>query len=163
MNLSKSHPRFRLPKVVLACAVAALVCVSCGKDDDVEPAAVVGHWQGTQAVIRVQLDGTALPYEQTDDDFNPVVEFRGDGTMRLEQNGNTRTGNYTISGNTLTIRSLPFETSYLTVYGEYTVLEASTTTLVLETNKHDSAVDPQTGLKITGQVKATLRFSKIMG
>ncbi len=94
MNSQKSHLPFRVPKAVWACAVVTLACVACHKDDDVAPAAVVGHWKGTQALIQVQLDGTALPYEVTDDDFNPEIEFKSDGTVRMEQDGDAYNGNY---------------------------------------------------------------------
>lgn len=163
MKSFKSQFPIRLPKAVFACASVALLCFACHKDDDVEPAAIVGHWQGTQATIQVLLDGTALPYEETDDNFEPVVEFKTNGTVLLEQDGRTNSGTYTINGNTLTTSALYFETSFIELSGTYTVHEASKTTLVLLTEKEDTATDPDTGVKITRKVKATLRFRKIMG
>ncbi len=163
MNSQKSHLPFRVLKIVWACAVVTLACVACHKDDDVAPAAVVGYWKGAQALIQVQLDGTALPYEVTDDDFNPEIEFKSDGTVRMEQDGDTYNGNYSLSGNTLTLASIRLRTSFVDLSGTYTVQEANNSVLVLYTEKADVTTNPQTGAPITGKVKATLRFRKIMG
>ena len=114
-------------------------------------------------MIQVQLDGTALPYEVTDDDFNPEIEFKNDGTARLEQNGNAYNGQYSISGNTLTLSSFPLHTSFIDLSGVYTVQEANNAVLVLYMEKDNAATNPQNGAPITGKLKATLSFRKIMG
>lgn len=163
MNFKSQFP-IRLSKAVLVCATAAALCFACkGDDDDVEPANVIGHWRGTQATIQVLLDGTALPYEETDDDFEPVIEFKSNGTFTLEQDGDTRNGNYSISGNSLTMAGLALKTSFIDLSGTYTVQEASQTALVLFIEKEDTGTNPDSGVNVTGKVRATLRFTKIMG
>jgi hypothetical protein len=81
----------------------------------------------------------------------------------MEQDGDAYNGNYSLSGNTLTLASIRLRTSFVDLSGTYTVQEANSSVLVLYTEKPDVTTNPQTGAPITGKVKATLRFRKIMG
>ncbi|MCM1519807.1 MAG: lipocalin family protein [Lachnoclostridium sp.] len=96
-----------IPMVLMA-VMSAFTFVSCSDDDDkIDNGKIVGTWESVLEEWWEKEDGKIVD-EGTDDDTDLRVEFKADGTVTQYEYYNSSwhldiTGNYSISGNKLTI------------------------------------------------------------
>jgi hypothetical protein len=130
-----------------------------GCDDDEKLASIEGSWQGTKAEGEVLVFGVPSGFEEEDENFDPVLEFKSGGVVTLTQDGIPTTGTWSQDGEKLTT-SLNFNTEFVDLTGAYTIQTLTETTLVLYYEKDGTYEDPDTGIDIEGTLKATLYFDK---
>lgn len=130
-----------------------------GCDDNESIASVEGSWTGTKAEGQVLLYGVPTGFEEEDNTFNPILEFKQGGTVTVTQNGTPSQGTWSQDGEQLTT-SLNFDTNFVDISGTYTIQTLTETTLVLYYEKDGTYEDPDTGIDIEGTLKATLTFNK---
>ena len=137
-----------------------LLAVAVGCDDEEKLASIEGSWQGTKAEGTVLIFGVPSGFEQEDDAFNPVLEFKQGGVVTLTTQGGTPSqGTWSQSGEKLTT-SLTFDTDFIDLSGTYTIQTLTEKKLVLYYEKDGVYEDPDTGIEIDGTLKATLYFDK---
>ena len=137
-----------------------LLTLVMGCDDDEKLASIEGTWQGTKAEGTVLIFGVPSGYEQTDDNFNPILEFKQGGVVTLTMQGGTPSqGTWSQDGEKLTT-SLTFDTDFIDLSGAYTIQTLTEKKLVLYYEKDGTYEDPDTGIDIEGTLKATLYFDK---
>ena len=137
-----------------------LLTLVMGCDDDEKLASIEGTWQGTKAEGTVLIFGVPSGYEQTDDNFNPILEFKQGGVVTLTMQGGTPSqGTWSQDGEKLTT-SLTFDTDFIDLSGAYTIQTLTEKKLVLYYEKDGTYEDPDTGIDIEGMLKATLYFDK---
>ena len=137
-----------------------LLTLVMGCDDDEKLASIEGTWQGTKAEGTVLIFGVPSGYEQTDDNFNPILEFKQGGVVTLTMQGGTPSqGTWSQYGEKLTT-SLTFDTDFIDLSGAYTIQTLTEKKLVLYYEKDGTYEDPDTGIDIEGTLKATLYFDK---
>ena len=144
--------KFLFPVVFLA--------LFAGCDDDEKIASVEGSWQGTKAEGEVLVFGVPSGFEEEDDAFNPILEFKPGGVVTLTKDGVPTQGHWSQDGEKLTA-SLDFNTEFVDLSGDYTIQTLTDTKLVLYFEKDGTYEDPDTGIQIEGTLKATLYFDKI--
>ena len=130
-----------------------------GCDDDEKIASVEGSWQGTKAEGEVLVFGVPSGFEEQDDTFNPILEFKPGGVVTLTQDGVPTQGTWSQDGEKLTA-SLDFNTEFVDLSGDYTIQTLTDAQLVLYFEKDGTYKDPDTGIEIEGTLKATLYFDK---
>lgn len=89
-------------KKLLVFSFLAISVLAC--DDDDERASIIGSWNGDQAFVVVKYRD--LPFYKDDrQEFNVTITFNEDGTVVLvdKDDGTTSTGNYTLTGDDLTV------------------------------------------------------------
>ena len=143
--------KFLVPVVFLA--------LLAGCDDDEKIASVEGSWQGTKAEGEVLVFGVPSGFEEEDDAFNPILEFKPGGVVTLTKDGVPTQGHWSQDGEKLTA-SLDFNTEFVDLSGDYTIQTLTDTKLVLYFEKDGTYEDPDTGIQIEGTLKATLYFDK---
>jgi hypothetical protein len=134
-----------------------IVITSC--DDEEKLAALEGSWQGTKAEGEVVIFGVPSGFEEEDDTFDPVIEFKTDGSVKVTDNGSPVEGTWSQAGNTLTT-SITFETNFIDISGNYTIESLTDKKLVLFFEKDGTYADPDTSIEIDGTLKATLYFDR---
>ncbi|MGZ5245959.1 MAG: lipocalin family protein [Flavitalea sp.] len=104
---------------ILSIVFSMLFLFSCSKDKD-EPASLVGKWQLQSATPNDDYDAC---------DFQGYLEFKANNTVEAydECDGETITGTYTRSGNTLTITETGFPLAI-----NVTIVSLTNTTLQLQ-------------------------------
>jgi hypothetical protein len=145
---------------ILFCALFSLLLLtpfSC--DDEEKMASVEGAWTGTKAEGEVLVFGVPSGFEEEDDTFNPIIEFKPGGAVTLTQNGTTYSGTWAQDGENLTT-DLNFNTDFVDLSGAYIIQTLTATELVLYFEKDGTYEDPDTGIDIEGTLKATLSFKK---
>ena len=130
-----------------------------GCDEEEKLAALEGSWQGTKAEGEVVIFGVPSGFEEEDETFDPVIEFKPDGSVEITDNGAPIEGTWTQAGNILTT-SITFDTNFIDLAGNYTIQSLTDTKLVLYFEKDGTYADPDTGIEIEGTLKATLYFDK---
>jgi hypothetical protein len=78
-----------------------LLLSACNDDDPEVTASIQGRWQGDRSDLRVTY-GVIQLYQQQDDEFDAVLEFKDDGTVTFTEDGTTTEGTYELNGTTLT-------------------------------------------------------------
>lgn len=147
-------------KILFSLLISALFLFGpLGCDDNEKIASVEGSWEGTKAEGQVLLYGVPTGFEEEDDTFNPILEFKQGGTVTVTQNGTPSQGTWSQDGEQLTT-SLNFNTNFVDISGTYTIQTLTETTLVLYYEKDGTYEDPDTGIEIEGTLKATLTFNK---
>jgi hypothetical protein len=139
------------------CFVLAVAMSGC--DDEEKMASIEGSWQGTKAEGEVLVFGVPSGFEEEDDTFNPVLEFKQGSNVTLTQDGIPSQGTWSLAGDQLTT-TLTFNTDFIELPGTYTVETLTATKLVLYFEKDGTYQDPDTGIEIEGTLKATLHFDK---
>jgi hypothetical protein len=128
-------------------------------DDEEKMAPIEGSWQGTKAEGEVLVFGVPSGFEEEDDTFNPLVEFKPGGAATMTYDGVTTQGTWSQDGEKLTT-SLNFNTDFADLVGAYTIETLTETKLVLYFEKDGTYEDPDTGIDIEGTLKATLYFDR---
>jgi hypothetical protein len=137
-----------LPVLVIGCS-----------DEEEKLASLEGSWQGTKAEGEVVIFGVPSGFEEEDETFDPAIEFKQDGSVKIIDNGAPAEGTWSQTGNTLTT-SITFDTNFIDLSGRYTIQSLTDTKLVLYFEKDGTYADPDTGIEIEGTLKATLNFDK---
>lgn len=145
------NAKFLLPVV--------LVGFLAGCDDEEKIASVEGTWQGTKAEGEVLAYGVPTGFEEEDDSFDPILEFKPGGVVTVTQKGVPAQGNWSQNGEKLTA-SLDFNTEFVDLSGDYTIQTLTETNLALYFEKDGTYKDPDTGIEIEGTLKAALYFDK---
>jgi len=130
-----------------------------GCDDEEKMASIEGTWQGTKAEGEVLVFGVPSGFEEEDNTFNPILEFKQGGDVTLTQDGIPSQGTWSQAGDQLTT-TLTFDTDFIELPGTYTVETLTATKLVLYLEKDGTYQDPDTGIEIDGTLKAMLYFDK---
>ena len=128
-------------------------------DDEDKIASVEGRWTGTKAEGEVLVFGVPSGFEEVDNKFNSVLEFRAGGIATLAQDGVSNSGMWSQEGEKLST-NLGFNTDFVDLSGMYTIQTLTETDLVLYFEKDGIYKDPDTGIEIEGTLKATLSFQK---
>lgn len=147
----------RIASLLTFVLLLACTMFSC-KDDDKFPS-VVGKWQGTSASANITLQGIPVPFDQSDDDFDAIVEFKADGTATITDDGTTSDGTWSQNNDKLTV-SLSFSTDFIDLSGTYTIKELTDSKLVVYIEKQDNYKDPDTQIEVSATIKATINFVK---
>jgi hypothetical protein len=145
-------------KVKILCLILISVAlVQC--DDEEKPASIEGSWQGTNAKGEVLVFGVPSGFEEEDDTFDTVLEFKNDGTVKIIDSSTPTEGTWSQAGNTLTT-SVNFDTNFIDLSGSYAIQTLTDKKLVLYYEKDGTYSDPDTSIEIDGTLKATLYFDK---
>jgi len=133
-----------------------IMMLSCHDDDKGDTRSVEGRWQGTLLEAKiVKLNVDLQTYK--DDTFNAILEFKGNGSMTVEDEGTTVTGTWEQQGETLTLNT-SFTIEDISLSGNYTVRERSDTKLTLYTEREETYKDPDTGIEVSATAEVTLYF-----
>jgi|SRR5690606_30734287 len=144
----------------LAFLTIALVAASCS--DDPEDAVLTGRWQGTEATAEFQPTGSPVSvYNETIPDFSPVIEFREDGSVSVEEEGITTNGTWAYAdGNKKIVANVDFQNEYLGASETFTIDRLTSKTLILVFEKDGDFDIPDFG-SISGKLSVTLDFDRI--
>lgn len=146
-------------KILFCVIFSAILIAPFGCDDDEKMASIEGTWQGKKAEGEVLVFGVPSGFEEEDDTFNPMLEFKQGGVVNITQGGVPSQGTWSQDGEKLTT-SLNFDTNFVDLSGTYTIQTLTETALVLYYEKDGTYQDPDTGIEIEGTLKATLHFEK---
>ena len=130
---------------------------ACDDDDEEVSRTVEGRWQGTR--MEFTLEAFGIPVRNEDDDsFNAILEFKANGSVTIEDEGQSATGTWVQNGNTLTL-SVNYTIENISLSGDYTIKELTDTNLSIYAERDETYKDPDTGLEVDGTLKATLYFT----
>jgi hypothetical protein len=145
---------------ILFCAIfSALLLAPFACDDEDPMASIEGVWIGTKAEGEVLVFGVPSGFEEEDDTFDAILEFKQGGVVTLTQDGVPSTGTWSQDGEKLTT-NINFNTTFVDLSGTYTIQTLTDSKLVLYYEKDGTYEDPDTGIDIDGTLKATLSFDK---
>jgi hypothetical protein len=135
-----------------------LAFAACDSDNEAS-VSIVGTWQGDKADLLVKPNGfpVAIPY--TIDDFDAVIEFKSDGTISVTDNSQTATGTYQRDGDNLTL-STGFTVEDISLEGTYEIVKLTASALEIKIEKDATVKNPNNGTDISGNVNATLVFTR---
>jgi hypothetical protein len=146
-------------KWIYVWAIVAGFAFSCDNDAEIT-AGLVGKWQGDKADLVVKPDGFPVGVPYSFDEFDAVLEFKADGTLIVTEESQSTPGTYVKTGSKLEMNSaLTIEDINLS--GTYQIRELTRSTLKIEIEKDATVKDPNTKGDVTGEVKATLTFSRM--
>lgn len=132
---------------------------ACDDDEEEVSRTVEGRWQGTR--MEFTLEAFGIPVRNEDDDsFNAILEFKANGSVTIEDEGQSATGTWVQNGNTLTL-SVNYTIENISLSGDYTIKELTDTKLAIYAERDETYEDPDTGLEVDGTLKATLYFTAI--
>jgi hypothetical protein len=145
---------------ILFCALfSSLLLTPFACDDEEKMASVEGSWIGTKAEGEVLVFGVPSGFEEVDETFDPVIEFKQGGGVTLTKDEVPYAGTWSQDGEKLTT-SLTISTDFVDLSGTYIIQTLTDTKLVLYLEKDGTYEDPDTGIDIEGTLKATLSFGK---
>ena len=145
---------------IFFCVISsALLVTPFACDDEEKMASIEGAWIGTKAEGEVLVFGVPSGFEEEDDNFDPILEFKPGGMVSLTQDGIPTSGTWSQEGEQL-VSSLNFNTDFVDISGAYTIQTLTDTKLVLYHEREGTYADPDTGIEIEGTLKATLSFNK---
>ena len=132
---------------------------ACDDDDDKGIQSVAGKWLGDKTELEVKVEGVPTPFNETDDSFAGQVEFKQNGTAEYTEDGEVIYGTWSQSNDKLTL-SIPDPTEEVDMSGTYTIKVLNSSTLKIYIEKETSFEDPDTGITVNADIKATLYFNK---
>jgi hypothetical protein len=138
---------------------SALIVTPFACDDEEKMASIEGAWIGTKAEGEVLVFGVPSGFEEEDNNFDAILEFKRGGVVLLTQDGIPSSGTWSQDEERL-ITTLNFNTDFVDLSGTYTIQTLTTTKLVLYHEREGIYEDPDTGIAIEGTLKATLSFDK---
>ena len=145
---------------ILFCALSSLFLMTpFACDDEEKMASVDGKWKGAKAEGEVLVFGVPSGFEEADDAFDTIIEFKQGGIANLTQDGVSYAGTWSQYGENLAT-NMNFTTDFVDLSGTFTIQTVSETKLVLYFEKDGTYKDPDTGINIEGTLKATLSFEK---
>ena len=130
---------------------------ACNKDDEME--SIIGVWQSTSADIEITADELPVPYKFTDENFDATVEFKEDGVVSVDSDGQLNSGTYEIQGSTL-VTTANVSTNFTDLTGTFAIKKLTKTILVLYISHDDELDIPGQGL-VDGTMKATIHFERV--
>jgi len=145
--------------ILLSILCFVLAAGMSGCDDEEKLASIEGSWQGTKAEGEVLVFGVPSGFEEEDNTFNPILEFKQSGNVTLTQDAVPTEGTWSQAGDQLTT-TLTFDTDFIELPGTFTIETLTASKLVLYYEKDGTYVDPDTGIEIDGTLKAMLYFDK---
>lgn len=150
--------RILTPALVLL--TLTLFSVSCSEES--EDAVLTGRWQGTEATAEFQPSGSPVSvYNEPIPDFSPVIEFREDGTVSVEEEGTTTNGTWAYAdGNKKILANVDFQNEFLGASEAFTIDQLTANTLVLLFEKDGDFDIPDFG-SVSGKLSVTLNFDRI--
>ena len=142
--------------------VAGLVMVvgfvGCNKDDDKDFASIIGTWQGTSIDYEFIPSGSSVGVNETDSDFDGIVQFDEDGTATYSDDGSESSGTYTINGSKLTT-DVEFSSTFEITSQDFTIKKLTETQLTLYIKEQGNFEIPDVGT-FDGTLKATIHFTR---
>lgn len=151
----------RIPALIMLSLVAVAI-VSCKDDDDddvVPGVSIVGEWKGDQSEIEARYAGITV-YDETDEIFDVLLEFKEDGTVSFTRNGTETTGTYELKGNKLTT-TVDFQMEGVDLTNvTFTVVELTETELELYLDREQVINVPDFG-NVTARIIAELEFDRL--
>ncbi len=118
-------------RILIAGLVIAVSFSGCNKDDeDPDFASIVGTWQGTSIDYEFIPSGSSIGVEETDDDFDGVVEFEDDGSATYNDDGTESSGTYSINGSKLST-DVEFSSEFEISSQDFTIKKLTETQLTL--------------------------------
>lgn len=149
--------RILAPTVLLA---LTLFVVSCS--EDAGDAVLTGRWQGTEATAEFQPTGSPVSvYNETIPDFNPVIEFREDGSVSVEEEGTTTSGTWTFAdGNKKIVANVDFQNEYFGASETFTIDQLTSNKLILLFERDGDFDIPDFG-SVSGRLSVTLNFDRV--
>jgi hypothetical protein len=118
----------------------------------------VGRWQGIQSNVQVISSGITI-YNETDNNFEGIVEFKNDGTVTLTRDGQISNGTYEVNDKEL-VTTLVFDASVPNLGGTFTIETLTPARLELYIEKDGTTNIPNVG-SVSGTVKGTVMFERI--
>lgn len=150
----------RIFKTSLVLLAPVLFSVSCSEES--EKAALTGRWQGTEATAEFQPEGSPVSvYNETVPDFNPVIEFREDGTVSVEEEGTSTSGTWAYTdGDQKVVANVDFQNEYFGASETFTIDRLTANTLILIFEKDGDFDIPDFG-NVSGKLSVTLNFDRV--
>src|SRR5690606_1940610 len=150
----------KLKLLYLAGALLVASCfLSCSDDED--PAPIEGVWQGESLKGKFYPKGSPVAvYEQTEDDFDILLELRADGTATVETDGDVINGTWEYSADKKQI--IPGGDMKLEFFDTdaFNIVTLTKTTMVLSF-VYEGMVDLPDAGEIEGKVEFTLTFTRV--
>jgi uncharacterized protein (TIGR03066 family) len=136
-----------------------LLAFGCKDDDkEVEPTSIIGKWKGDKSEIKVTYALVPV-YDQTDETFDVVLEFKSDGKVTFTQSGMTTEGTYTVSGDKLTT-NVDFQAAIDLSNATFDIVELTQTKLRLHMQEDREVTAPTVG-EVVANIKADLSFDRL--
>lgn len=146
-------------KILFCILLSVIFIMPFGCDDDEKMASLEGSWQGTRAQGEVLVFGVPSGFDEEDNTFDPVLEFKEKGVVTVTHDGTSSDGTWSQDGEVLTM-SPDLNTSFVDISGTYTIQTLTATSLVLRYEREGVYNDPDTGIEIEGSLRASLYFTK---
>lgn len=127
-------------------------------DSEINLASIVGVWTGTQLDYIVTPNDVPFPMEESDENYDAVVEFKEDGTLIYTDDGETRMGTYEVVKDKLNT-TLTFHTQVPISPGTFTINQLNSSKLKLSITEEGEIEVPDYGV-VQGTLRATLFFEK---
>ena len=150
-------------RIYITIAVLASLAFFAGScSEEGENASLIGSWQGTTATIEFYPTGSPVAvYEETDEDFNTLIEFRDDGTARVEDEGTITEGTWEYAdGNKKIVASVDLQNEFFGASETFSISQLTSNVLILDYDKTDEFDIPDFG-QVSGRLKLTLHFDRV--
>lgn len=151
-----------MSNTIISAAVLILsgILLSCNDDEERTFTSIEGEWRGTLAEIQVKPFGLPLPFSEDIESFDTRMEFKPDGTVTVDEGGQSVEGTYQRNNDKLII-DIDMTIASIELAGTYTLETLDDATLIFFTERNDTFSDPDGGPSISGKVKVTLHFARI--
>lgn len=140
--------------------IAFLVLLAaCHKEEDA--AVITGTWHGKQSVLMGFASGVPVPVvNETDNNFDTIVEFRDGGSLLVTDEGTTTTGTwaYTEDEQSVVV-SGDLQNDFLESTETLEIQELTESALTLFLEKSGTFDVPNVG-QVTGRIELSLRFDR---
>ena len=145
--------------VLIPVLLLVAVAFSCKDEEGEISAKLDGKWQGDRMDAKVTY-GLITLHEEEDEDFNAILEFKDDGTVEFNRDGDATFGTYQLNGTRLTtnvdLQIQGVEISSAT----FDVVELSSTKLRLYLEQDQEVEVPDVG-PVNTTIKANLVFDRL--
>lgn len=144
---------------IAVCMSLALFFIACSDEDKPTDASIIGKWKGDRMDIKLSY-GIVPLHDESDEDFDAVIEFKEDGIVNYTDDGTTTTGTYSLDGTKLTT-NVDFQIEEVDLSEvTFDVVELSETKLRLYVEREQEVQVPDLGLVDT-DVEADLTFDRL--
>jgi hypothetical protein len=137
----------------------ALLAFSCDDEEKDTSASIIGKWQGDRSELKASY-GIVPVHDDTDENFDALIEFKSDGTVTYSDDGDTASGTYTQTGDVLaTTVDLQVEGVDLTDV-EFRIIELTQSRLHLRLEREQQIAVPDVGL-VDADIDADFEFDRL--